>query len=81
MSITDRSKWLADFYSGKPIYLTMVYYPPNDIDSISNAYESVEAAQLEVEWAREHNHPIPRIAPLYIHTVELALRRWGPHEN
>ena len=67
-------EWQRRFYASPAVWVTMY---EGDIDS---AYESVEAAQEQVEWDKRQGRrgrDIATIRKLHIHTRDLALERWG----
>ena len=67
--------WQKRFHSGKFIWST--WYRVDDMDELSNLYETQEAAELEVEWAKHNSKHPPILRQFHVHSFELSKERWS----
>lgn len=64
-------KWQEEFYNGPKVWI--VIHPDG---SVTNYYESKEAAELEVAWHKAQGRRGWSIATCLVHTFKLAKERW-----
>lgn len=72
MNLGKWESWKNRLNETTAVYVTLW----REDESLSNVYESMEAAQVEVEFYRFHRQKEPIIKKVHVHTLELAREWW-----
>lgn len=69
----DIAEWQRRFFAQPKVWMTV-----DSEGTPVNIYDSEEAANVEMEWRRQHKERGYRVVYQFVHSLELSKDRWLP---